>query len=58
MALIAFRYTQPFLINSTIRYVIEPVTEADEDDFTGYYLIAGAFVVYVGSAVGNSYHAR
>jgi ATP-binding cassette subfamily C (CFTR/MRP) protein 1 len=51
---IAFRYSQPILINSTIKYIIEPVTESEERDVTGYYLILAAFVIYVGSGVSCS----
>jgi hypothetical protein len=51
LILITFRYSQPILINSTIRYVTGPVTEIEEQDVTGYNLIFAAFVIYVGSAV-------
>ena len=54
LILIAFRYSQPILINSTIRYVTEPVTEIEEPDVTGYHLILAAFIIYVGSAVSCS----
>jgi ATP-binding cassette, subfamily C (CFTR/MRP), member 1 len=48
---IAFRYSQPILINSTIRYVTEPTTEIEEKDIAGYHLILAALVIYVGSGV-------
>lgn len=51
---IAFRYSQPILINSTIRYVTEPVTEIEERDVTGYHLILAAFLIYVGSGASCS----
>jgi ATP-binding cassette subfamily C (CFTR/MRP) protein 1 len=54
LILIAFRYSQPILINSTIRYVTGPVTEIEEQDVTGYNLILAAFVIYVGTAVSCS----
>jgi ATP-binding cassette subfamily C (CFTR/MRP) protein 1 len=51
LMVIIFRYSQPILINNTIRYVTEPATEIDEWNVTGYQLILAALVIYVGSAV-------
>ncbi|KAE9374390.1 putative multidrug resistance protein [Stipitochalara longipes BDJ] len=51
LMVIAFRYSQPILINSTIRYVSEPVTEGEKWEATGYQLIFAAFIIYVGSGV-------
>ena len=48
---IAFRYSQPILINSTITYVTEPTTEIEERNITGYHLILAALVIYAGSGV-------
>ena len=48
---IAFRYSQPILINKTIKYVTEPVTKHEERDITGYQLIFATLVIYVGSGV-------
>lgn len=53
LMVIAFRYSQPILINSTIKYVTGPVTENKEQDVTGYRLIFTAFVIYVGSGVSS-----
>jgi ATP-binding cassette subfamily C (CFTR/MRP) protein 1 len=51
LMVIVFRYSQPILINSTIRYVAEPVTDSVGQEITGYYLILAAFVIYVGNGV-------
>ncbi|RFU34159.1 hypothetical protein B7463_g2169, partial [Scytalidium lignicola] len=51
LMVIAFRYSQPIFISSTIRYVSEPVTKLSEQDVTGYYLIFAAFVIYAGTGV-------
>ena len=48
---IVFRYSQPILINSTIRYISDPVTENDEAKASGFQLILAAFIIYVGSGV-------
>lgn len=52
--MIAFRYSQPILINRTIEYVTESITEVNDRDDTGYYLILATFVIYVGSGVSQS----
>jgi len=49
-----FRYSQPILISSTIRYVTEPVTGIIERDITGYHLILATFVICVGRPVSCS----
>ncbi|KAI3325328.1 ABC transporter [Xylariaceae sp. AK1471] len=51
LLMIAFRYSQPIFINSTIRYVTEPITETEGRDTTGYYLIFAAFIIYAGLGV-------
>ncbi|KAK6212798.1 hypothetical protein LQW54_004887 [Pestalotiopsis sp. IQ-011] len=50
LLMIAFRYSQPVFINSTIKYVTKPSLTADVRDDTGYYLILAALVIYVGLA--------
>lgn len=54
LMVIAFRYSQPILINRTIRYVTVPATEIEERGATGFHLIVAAFVIYVGSGVSCS----
>jgi ATP-binding cassette subfamily C (CFTR/MRP) protein 1 len=54
LAWIIFKYSQPVLINRTIRYVSEPVTEIEGRDMTGYYLILATFIIYVGAGVSFS----
>ncbi|KAG9247609.1 putative multidrug resistance protein [Calycina marina] len=49
--IIAFKFAQPVLVNSTIQYVTQASKEAGEDDATGYYLILTTSVIYIGSAV-------
>jgi ATP-binding cassette subfamily C (CFTR/MRP) protein 1 len=51
LGLIAFRYSQPIIINKTIRYVTKPTTEMEERDITGYHLIIATFIIYIGSGV-------
>lgn len=51
LMVIAFRYSQPILINSMIRYISEPVTESEEWNLYGYQLILAAFIIYVGRGV-------
>jgi hypothetical protein len=52
LIMIALSYCQPFIISRAIAYVIEPVTQSSRD--VGIELLAAAFVVYVGLAVGSS----
>lgn len=49
--MIAFRYSQPIFIKSTIKYVTEPSLTVQGRDDTGYYLVLAALVIYVGLAV-------
>ncbi|KAH8591587.1 P-loop containing nucleoside triphosphate hydrolase protein [Bisporella sp. PMI_857] len=51
LMMIFFRYAQPILINSTIKYVTKPVTDIGGKNITGLRLAFAAFVIYVGSAV-------
>ncbi|KAH8812816.1 putative multidrug resistance protein [Xylogone sp. PMI_703] len=51
LIMIVFRYSQPILINNTIRYVTEPMNETEGRNDTGYHLVLAAFVIYVGLGV-------
>jgi len=51
LMVIAFRYSQPILISSTIKYVTQPVTEFEGQETTGDRLILAAFIIYVGNGV-------
>jgi ATP-binding cassette, subfamily C (CFTR/MRP), member 1 len=57
--LITFRYSQPVLINISVRYISNAPKERDSVDY-GRWLIVGAFVVYIGLAVGvvSQHHGR
>jgi ATP-binding cassette, subfamily C (CFTR/MRP), member 1 len=52
----AFRFSQPVLINRTIAYVTEPVTEFGDglQSLNGTQLIFAAIIVYSGTTVGDS----
>lgn len=58
LLMIAFRYSQPIFIKSTIKYVTEPSLTVQGRDDTGYYLILAALVIYVGLAVSYYLNAR
>ncbi|KAI1180571.1 P-loop containing nucleoside triphosphate hydrolase protein [Nemania sp. FL0916] len=49
--MIAFRYSQPIFINTTIRYVTNSDIETEGQDATGYCLILAAFAIYMGIGV-------
>ena len=51
VALIAFNYCQPFLINRAISYTAEPATHLTND--IGYGLIGAFAIVYIGIAVST-----
>ena len=49
--LLAFKFTQPFLINQAIKLSVEPKTT--ETNNYGYGLIGAYVIVYLGIAVGS-----
>src|SRR5882757_1436176 len=53
--LITFRYSQPVLINISVRYISNAPKEKESTD-NGRWLIVGALVVYVGLAVSTVSH--
>lgn len=54
LALSAFKFCQPFLINSLLSYLLIPATERPVN--YGYGLIVATFLVYGGIAVSTSIH--
>jgi hypothetical protein len=53
LALTAFNYTQPFLLNRAIDLSQQPITESSTN--AGYGLIGAYMLVYVGIAVSQPY---
>jgi hypothetical protein len=50
--MIIFRYSQPFLITYTIRYVSDAALESNNMDF-GYQIILAAVLIYTGLAASQ-----
>ncbi|KAJ8063873.1 hypothetical protein OCU04_007727 [Sclerotinia nivalis] len=55
LLLISFRYSQPTLINESIRYIVT-YAKGEESNY-GFWLIVSAFTIYVGLAVRRYFAA-
>ncbi|KAF4983690.1 hypothetical protein FZEAL_957 [Fusarium zealandicum] len=54
IALIAFRFCQPFFLDSTLRFLQAPESPSTKN--TGYGLIGAVFLIYAGIAVSSAFY--